>query len=213
MEEWTQANRQTPNYQSPAAPRTNPFAVKPVTAPARAAVSDHPDYDGDEWYTPPEVMTVVRAVLGGINLDPASCAEANRVVCADGYYDKTANGLSIQAPWKGTVYLNPPYSQPLIGQFVDKFIEEYEAGRMTRGIMLVNNCTETGWFAALATRFPVMFGSSRIKFYNPKYEAFQTRQGQAYFYAGDDVAAFFEQMSAAGLAYAPNRILIPGEAR
>jgi hypothetical protein len=39
-----------------------------------------------EWYTPAVYADVARNVLGGIDLDPASCAEANRTIKADIYY-------------------------------------------------------------------------------------------------------------------------------
>lgn len=39
-----------------------------------------------EWYTPARYLEAVRAVLSAIDLDPASCEEANRIVGATRYY-------------------------------------------------------------------------------------------------------------------------------
>jgi DNA N-6-adenine-methyltransferase (Dam) len=66
----------------------------------------------NEWYTPPWCIEAALAVMGGIDLDPASCALANETVKAARYYDKTMNGL--EQPWSidgrpSRVWLNPPY--------------------------------------------------------------------------------------------------------
>lgn len=47
-----------------------------------------------EWNTPPEYLAIVHSLLGGIDLDPASCDAANRVVRARTYYTKEDNGLT-----------------------------------------------------------------------------------------------------------------------
>lgn len=48
------------------------------------------DYDGDEWYTPPETLELVRGVLGEIDLDPASCEVAQQTVGAKRFFSKEA---------------------------------------------------------------------------------------------------------------------------
>ena len=64
----------------------------------------------DEWWTPAEVIEPVRAALGGIDLDPCTTAEAQRVIRAAHYYARPDDGLTL--PWRGKVWLNPPYSNP-----------------------------------------------------------------------------------------------------
>ena len=47
-----------------------------------------------EWFTPPEYTDAAREVMGGIGLDPASCALANKLVRADAFFAIGDDGLS-----------------------------------------------------------------------------------------------------------------------
>jgi hypothetical protein len=138
----------------------------------------------NEWYTPSVIIDAAREVLGGIALDPASCAEANEVVQADRYYDAETNGL--MQPWVGTVWLNPPYSQPLIAQFINKLLAERD--NIKAAITLTNNGTETGYGQSLlALCDAVCFPDKRIKFTNGDGESTGSPlQGQMICYFGSD---------------------------
>lgn len=163
----------------------------PIEPTVLRPVSLRPDYDGDEWYTPPEVVAAVRDVLGEINLDPATCKLANEVVKAGHTFCREEDGLTRK--WYGRVYLNPPYSDP--AAWVFKLEDEYKHGRVTAAIVLVNNATETTWFQALL-RFPVCFPARRMQFWRHDHSGIGARQGQAIFYLGPNKAAFVERFSA-----------------
>lgn len=64
--------------------------------------------DSEEFYTPAYVVDAARAVMGGIDLDPASCAAAQAVVRADSWCDKETDGIANSEHWSGRVWLNPP---------------------------------------------------------------------------------------------------------
>ena len=67
----------------------------------------------DEWYTPKEILEA----LGIFDLDP--CAPLTPLWnTAAVMYNKNDDGLSKQ--WFGRVWLNHPYSRPLINKFVEK---------------------------------------------------------------------------------------------
>jgi hypothetical protein len=82
--------------------------------------------------------------MGGIDLDPASCDQANQRVKASRYYTKEENGLA--QSWFGRVWCNPPYGRvnPIPGAvksyqklFVERGIAEYQAGNIEQIIMLI----------------------------------------------------------------------------
>ncbi len=148
-------------------------------------------YDGNEWYTPPEVIDAARAVMGGIDVDPATCAGAQRIVQAARWYTKDDDGL--KHDWPGRVWLNPPYSTREVQQFTQRLIHQVEAGVTHQAVLLVNNATDTDWCQALLRRYPVCLTDGRVKFYRLDIDKKpQARQGQAFFYAGPHVDRFHE---------------------
>lgn len=160
-----------------------------------APVSQREGYDSDEWYTPGWVIEAATAVMGQIDLDPASCELAQETVQAGLYWTKRQDGCRVG--WFGRVWLNPPYSAP--GAFVDKLIEEYTAGNVKQACVLLNNATETRWFQRLLARFPVCFFSQRLAFWRHDHEDVGARQGQALFYLGPDVEKFVEVFGEHGI--------------
>lgn len=171
--------------------------VLPITA-ANHAVSSHPDYDGDEWYTPSAIIESARTLMGGIDIDPASCAAAQKSIRAGAYLTKEDDALRNDIRWAGRMWLNPPYSIPLITLFVDKAISEYEAGNVTEAVILTNNSSDTVWFHALLSRFPACFTRGRVKFWRPNHDVFGARQGQTIFYMGDNVDGFIAEFGTHG---------------
>jgi phage N-6-adenine-methyltransferase len=143
----------------------------------------------NEWYTPEKYIAMVREVLGAIDLDPASCAYAQKTVQAATYYTKADSGLAKE--WHGRVWMNPPFATELIGKFVAKLVAEFLAGRTAQAIMLTHNYTDTEWFQdAEPHASAICFPEGRVKFLNPRGKPCSPTQGQAFCYFGDDVAKF-----------------------
>jgi hypothetical protein len=76
-------------------------------ASKRNGIAQHSS-ESNEHYTPIPIVEVAREVMGSIDLDPASCALANReIVRADRFFTKADDGLS--RDWNArTVFVNPP---------------------------------------------------------------------------------------------------------
>jgi phage N-6-adenine-methyltransferase len=167
----------------------------------RQGVAQVTVWTGDmERYTPAEYIECARQVLGGIDLDPASNDYAQVTVQAETYFTQESNGLCQE--WHGRVWLNPPYSNPEIGQFIDKLIEEYEEGRTTAAILLTNNSADTLWFdRASRNAALVCFTKGRINFYDANDETTQPTNGQTFFYFGKDDEAFQNIFSQVGGIY------------
>ena len=151
-----------------------------------------------EWYTPEDIVDRAADVMDGIEIDPASCADANIIVQAETFYTIETNGLAQE--WIGSVWLNPPYD--LVSPWADKLSEEIEAGRVTEACVLVNASTETKWFSKFAARASsVCFIAGRLSFWNPKRESKNAPHGNALFYFGSNAAKFYEEFAELGLVF------------
>jgi phage N-6-adenine-methyltransferase len=172
----------------------DPVVIDPMckTTP----VSELPDYDGDEWYTPAYLIDAARCAMGGIDLDPASNPAAQDVVQASMYYTKDQDGLAQE--WHGRIWMNPPYSCPQ--DFTRKLTEEYQAGRLQQAVVLVNNCTETEWFHDFARYASVLcLLRRRAAFWYPGRRDFGARQGQVVFGVGVNIDQFVKVFSGLGI--------------
>jgi len=125
-----------------------------------------------EHYTPAFIVEAARAVMGGIDLDPASCWAANRTVHAAGIYTAEDDGLS--KPWAGRVFLNPPGGKrdgkSLAKLFWEKLSRDWADGRVTEAVFLafsvelLQTAQTTKDPPPLPTVFPLCFPARRIAF-------------------------------------------------
>ena len=162
-------------------------------------------WTGDpEWYTPPKYIEAARAVMGSIDLDPASNEYAQKTVRADEWFGKRDDGLAQQ--WNGRVFLNPPYGQPDCSNFVEKLCADYAAGNVPSAVLLTDNRTDTRWWhLAATTSAAICFTLGRINFQKEGGSGGGYTNGQTFFYLGSDVDAFITEFSPFGLIW--NRIV------
>lgn len=151
----------------------------------------------NEWFTPTEYIEAAREVMGGIDLDPATHEVAQRTVQAAEYFTAKDDGLKLS--WHGRVWLNPPYAQPYIAQFVAKLVAEFSDGSVEQAILLTHNYTDTTWFhQAEASASLLCFTRGRIRFVDPDGGLCAPTQGQAFFYFGGQAEKFREAFSRFG---------------
>lgn len=110
----------------------------------------------DEWYTPKEIIES----LGGFDLDP--CAPMKPLwPTAKVMYNKEDDGL--KQNWGGRVWLNPPYSRPLIELFCKKMAEH------GNGIALLFNRLDSALMqdVVLKQAHAIKILRKRIRFFKP----------------------------------------------
>lgn len=166
----------------------------PTKADIQRAIAGKPHVSQNsgenEWYTPSEFIEAARVSMGKIDVDPASSRIANKLVGADTFYTASDDGL--KQPWRGNVWMNPPYAQPLIAQFSEAVSDKFEKREIKRACVLVNNATETAWFQRmLVLASAVCFVKSRVKFLDPAGDpSGMPLQGQAVIYLGENPYRF-----------------------
>ncbi len=155
-----------------------------------------PDLSDDEWFTPLEIIEAVRDVLGTIDLDPASCIEAQATVRAKRFYSIADDGLKQE--WRGRVLLNPPYSHPLIGRFMKKLCSEVKAGHVSAAIQLVNVLPSERLQEVMEICSAVCFCRDRLRFRHKTGKVQHSKYNLDIFYFGPDVAKFVRRFAEFG---------------
>lgn len=157
-----------------------------TAAMLRASQGPHVTHNSgeNEWYTPPEYLELARKAMGGIDCDPASSELANSIVKASAYFTAQEDGLS--KVWRGRVWMNPPYSQPLCAQFCEALLRKFSHKEIEQACVLVNNATETSWLQPmLRAASAICFVTGRIKYLDRSGKPANTPlQGQVILYFG-----------------------------
>lgn len=109
--------------------------------------------------TPPYVLEPLRALLGGIGLDP--CTEPDNPTGASQFYHLPDDGCAL--PWEAqTIFCNPPYGEAR-DRWVDRCIAEAKAGKTV--VLLIPAHPDTRTFQrAIAACTSVLFVKGRLKF-------------------------------------------------
>lgn len=160
----------------------------------------HPQ-KSNEWYTPSKYIEAARLVMGGIDLDPASCKLANETVQATRYFSKEDDGLAQE--WYGRVWLNPPYgkgpnNEGIAASFARKMVREYQSGAIQQAIYLIyEHCLSTSW-GGLLWDYPICFPPKRIAFYTDEGFSDTAAFGNIFVYLGPHEQKFIEVFSQFG---------------
>jgi hypothetical protein len=160
-----------------------------------------------DWYSPEEPVILARQLMGGIDIDPASSAEANLVVKARQFFTASDDGLS--KSWMGNVFLNWPGGrdedhESNADNWSRKLLEEWGSSHIKQAVCLIfNAATGASWFQRFWD-FPICFVRGRYRFRKPGGEVgTRPSHSNAIVYLGPETARFVELFSPSG------RIVLP----
>lgn len=174
-----------------------------------------------EYFTPPYVIEAARATMGGIDLDPASCAKANEIVRADKFFTKEDNGLSHQ--WAGNVWMNHPFGDeekackskckkkrckirgfcitediPGNSAWVSKLVRSYEVGGVTQACCIVFASTSEAWFQVFRPYW-ICYLSPRVNYLDEQGNVVKgVSKGSCVVYMGGEWRKFVQNFSPLG---------------
>lgn len=182
-----------------------PAAVKEVAAEIRKTPANFTSLS-DLWFTPAAVIEAARELLGGFDLDPASCAEANENVKAAAFYTQADDGLT--KDWHGRVWCNPPHGRDEAhvsnqAKWTAYMADQYDAGNFYAGCLLVTFVPDRTWFERM-WNYPMCAFRDRLKFRVPGGNVPDSpTSANVVVYFGEDVEGFARIFSRFG------RVLVP----
>lgn len=114
------------------------------------------DWTADKWATPPALVADMEREFGAFDLDP--CCEEHTAK-APAFY--TSGGL--ERPWRGRVWLNPPYSDPL--PWLRRAVQATQEAEAALVVALLRVATDTAWFHDWVLPYAeIRFIRGRVKF-------------------------------------------------
>lgn len=175
---------------------------------------EHLNSGNTEYFTPQYIVLAARKAMGGIDLDPASCYKANRVVHARHIYTQEDDGLS--KPWFGRVWMNHPFSKgekacpptgctkkacarrgyhidrdlPGNAAWINRLVHDYRHGKIEAACCITWASMAEEWFRPLLA-FPQCFPYGRVNYLKPDgVVAGSANKGSVITYLGEDLDAF-----------------------
>ncbi len=161
------------------------------------------------WGTPDTILKMARAVLGKIDLDPASDAKWNESVQAAEYITEQQCGLA--TPWTyGTVWLNPPGgkigNRSRTGLFWEKLMRHRRSGLLTHALFMAFSAESLqntqGKDEPPMLAFPFCIPAKRVQFVSRGVEKTQPSHSNAIIYVPgkvDSTHKFVEVFSTLGV--------------
>ena len=186
-------------------------------------IRDRDEY-ASELYTKSGTISAIRSYFGGvIELDPASCAVANRTIRARRFFTKEMDGL--KQDWSANrIFVNPPFCD--LKQWTEKI--KYEAGVLHNGkpkeMFVIVPCRETEWMKELLpSTTAVLMPHKRMQFWSERKDNIYIRDATFVLYFGpkenlDSVTHRFQNeytvmkpqgVNTGGTMYTPDLVVTP----
>lgn len=189
--------------------RTKRIGFFPIKHEPDGSWSEYLDKVGEDSYYSPDLYTAgAREVMGGIDLDPASCGLANKGdggahkgVRAKTFFDISQDGLGQE--WYGRVWINPPFGE--WQHWSRKCEKELLSGRVTELCIFLGTTTITNsGFARLKKMAQALYipdGRKHGNTWGPKSILTSAYQGHCLFYWGPNAEKFKEVFSEHGSVF------------
>jgi site-specific DNA-methyltransferase (adenine-specific) len=136
-----------------------------MSAQAHNLNTKHPHSNKEDYRTPEVLYRALNTTYGPFTLD-AAASEENSL--AQTHFTEADDGLTKQ--WTGVVWCNPPYGANKTGKWVQKAVEEVQAGNAKRVVMLIPAYnTDSVCFHEFVLPFAstILFVRGRLKFGGP----------------------------------------------
>lgn len=158
-----------------------------------------------DWNTPPKYISLVKKILGKIELDP--CANKHSMVDAETKYQLPTDGLKEDWNYK-TIFVNPPYgrdteNKTAIYDWIQKGVEVNQKGAEI--LYLIPVATNTRHFKKLIFKLACgicFLEDTRLKFWS---EGKEDKKGApmscCFVYFGDDYSKFHNIFCAVGKCF------------
>jgi hypothetical protein len=162
----------------------------------------------EEFFTNANIIRLALATMGSIDIDPASCKEANKVVQATKFFTR----YDLRQPWYGNLWINPPFGQWDIwsshirenlgwGEFEGRAI-----GNVQQMCIFVTASASTAdqfqyGLARYMTAHCVCGGRRDSRCWGPGTSAKGAGEGNMVYYYGDRVEQFANEFSAMGTVW------------
>lgn len=154
-----------------------------------------------ERYTQEFIIEAARKTMGSIDLDPASCFRANKIVKSELIYTEEDDGLSHE--WLGNIWVNHPFSRTGNPMWINKLIDEHEKGNIDQACSICFASTSERWFLPLM-KFPQCYLNPRTAFYDETGSLLgKGTKGSVVTYIGDNVQGFYDNFKEFGNVMIP----------
>jgi hypothetical protein len=169
-----------------------------------------------EIFTPPNIILAAHRTMGGIDIDPASCDAANKIVGAKRFFTKEDDGILKE--WNGKAWLNHPFGRAekacladcqkkhnhhdyeLYGnaRWINKLLAEIAAYNVSQACCICFAATSEKWFQPLL-RYPQCFLFPRTNYLLPNGTVYEgVTKGSVVTYFGHNQDAFKTHFSPLG---------------
>jgi ParB family transcriptional regulator, chromosome partitioning protein len=202
---YDQVNFEDDTFDPDSADFTRPSYNPPE--PKYATMGNKDDRDESaEWYTPESLLRYIYHMFDNhIDLDPCSNKDSMNKpnIVAKQHFTKSMDGVRSDRIWPGKIYVNPPFYNGLCLAFVEKGIEQIEAGNLDEIIYLMPSNCGTRWSSTLLNYgFDVCFLEKQQKFiHSTKENLIKSPWGSILYYHGSNSAKFNQIFSEIGHVY------------